>query len=149
MDIITNKKAFFDYALEDKHEAGIELEGWEVKALRAGRGQLVQGYAHIQNEEVFLLGLNITPLNTTNTFGDAVSTRTKKLFLKKATIKKLMGKTTTAGYTLVVTRIYLKNGWFKCEVALGKGKTKYDKRATIKDRDGQREVERAMKVHRT
>ena len=147
MDIITNKKAFFDYALEEKYEAGIQLEGWEVKALRAGRGQLVQGYAHVQNEEVFLLGLNITPLASTNTFSTAAADRTKKLFLKKATIKKLVGKTTTAGYTLVVTRIYLKNGWFKCEVALGKGKTKYDKRATIKDRDGKREVERAMKTH--
>lgn len=147
MDVITNKKAFFDYTIEEKHEAGIELEGWEVKALRAGRGQLTQGYAHVNNGEVFLLGLTVTPLISTNTHTAAVSTRTKKLFLKKATIKKLMGKITLAGYTLVITRIYLKNGWFKCEVALGKGKTSHDKRSTIKEREGKREVERAMKVH--
>ncbi len=142
--IAENKKAVFNYAIEERHEAGMVLQGWEVKALREGKVQLTDGYVVIRNGELFLIGCQINPLRTTSTHVTADSVRTKKLLLKKDDIRRLIGKVEQKGFTLVPLNLHWKSGKVKCEIALGKGKTEHDKRDTIKDREGKREVERAM-----
>lgn len=143
--IADNKKAAFNYFFEERYEAGIVLEGWEVKALRAGKVQLTDGYVVIRDGELFLIGCQINPLNTASTHVRADSVRTKKLLMKKDEIKRLIGKVEQKGYTLVPIQLYWKGGHVKAEIALAKGKAEHDKRDTIKDREGKREVERAMK----
>jgi SsrA-binding protein len=143
--IADNKKAAFNYFFEERYEAGIVLEGWEVKALRAGKVQLTDGYVVIRDGELFLIGCQINPLNTASTHVRPDSVRTKKLLMKKDEIKRLIGKVEQKGYTLVPIQLYWKEGKVKAEVALAKGKAEHDKRDTIKDREGKREVERAMK----
>jgi SsrA-binding protein len=143
--IADNKKAAFNYFFEEHHEAGLVLEGWEVKAVRDGKVQLTDGYVVIKNGEMFLIGLLIHPLKTASSHVNPESARTRKLLLHKEEIKRLMGKVEQKGYTLVPTNLHWKNGRIKCEVALAKGKAEHDKRDTIKDREGKREVERAMK----
>ena len=145
--IADNKKAIFNYAIEERFEAGMVLQGWEVKALREGKVQLTDGYVVIRNGELFLIGCQINPLNTASSHVSPDSVRTKKLLLHKDEIGRLIGKVEQKGFTLVPLNLHWKNGKVKCEVALGKGKAEYDKRNTIKDRDGKREVERAMKTH--
>lgn len=145
--IAENKRAFFNYFLEDKYEAGIVLYGWEVKALRSGKAQLTDGYVVIRNGELFLLGGQINPLKSASTHVNPEPDRTKKLLLHRDEIRRLIGKVEQKGYTLVPLALYWKNGLVKCEIALAKGKAEYDKRSTIKEREGKREVERAMKVH--
>ena len=130
--IADNKKAAYNYFFEERLEAGMVLEGWEVKALREGKVQLTDGYVVIRNGELFLIGCQINPL-------------TKKLLLHKEQIKHLIIKVEQKGYTLVPLNLHWKEGRVKCEVALAKGKAEHDKRDTIKDREGKREVERAMK----
>ena len=143
--IADNKKAAFNYFFEERFEAGVVLQGWEVKAARAGKVQLTDGYVVIRDGELFLIGCQINPLKTASTHVSPDSVRTKKLLMKKDEIRRLIGKVEQKGYTLVPIQLYWKAGKVKAEVALAKGKAEHDKRDTIKDREGKREVERAMK----
>ena len=143
--IADNKKAAFNYFFEEKFEAGVVLQGWEVKSLREGKVQLTDGYVVIRDGEMYLIGLQINPLNTASSHVSPDSVRTKKLLLHKEQIKRLIGKIEQKGYTLVALNLHWKNGKVKAEIALAKGKAEHDKRDTIKDREGKREVERAMK----
>ena len=143
--IAENKRAAFNYFIEERYEAGMVLEGWEVKALREGKVQLTDGYVLIRDGELFLIGCQINPLRSASTHVPAESARTKKLLLHKAEINRLVGKVEQRGYALVPLNLHWKNGKVKCEVGLGKGKAEHDKRDTIQEREGKREVERAMK----
>ncbi|MBS0405159.1 MAG: SsrA-binding protein SmpB [Proteobacteria bacterium] len=145
--IAQNKKAAFNYFFEERFEAGMVLEGWEVKALRAGKVQLTDGYVVIRSGELFVIGCQINPLGTASTHVRADSARTKKLLMKKDEIQRLIGKVEQKGYTLVPINLHWKNGRVKCEIALAKGKATHDKRDTIREREGKREVERALKQH--
>ena len=145
MSIIDNKKAFFDYFIEERYEAGLVLEGWEVKALRAGRAQIKEGYVVIRNGELFLIGTHISPLQTASTHVNPDPVRTRKLLLKADEIRKLIGKVEQRGYTLVPLNLHYKNGRVKCEIGLAKGKKMHDKRETEKKRDWQREKAQLMK----
>ena len=143
--IADNKKAAYNYFFEERFEAGMVLQGWEVKALREGKVQLTDGYVVIRNGELFVLGCQINALKTASTHVNPDSVRTKKLLLHKEQIRRLIGKIEQKGYTLVPLNLHWKAGKVKCEIALAKGKAEHDKRDTIKDREGKREVERAMK----
>lgn len=143
--IALNKKAGFDYYFEDRFEAGLALEGWEVKSLRAGRIQLRDAYVILKGGEAFLLGAQITPLPTASTHIEPDPQRTRKLLLKRAELARLVGAVERKGYTVVATAMYWKQGRAKIEIALAKGKKEHDKRATEKDRDWQREQRRVMK----
>ena len=145
--IADNKKAAYNYFFEEKFEAGLVLEGWEVKSLREGKVQLTDGYVVIREGEMFVVGLQINPLRSASTHTTPDSIRTKKLLLHKEQIRRLTGKIEQKGYTLVPLNLHWKAGKVKCEIALAKGKGEHDKRDTIKDREGKREVERAMKSH--
>ncbi|MGJ7541521.1 MULTISPECIES: SsrA-binding protein SmpB [Variovorax] len=145
--IADNKKAAYNYFFEERFEAGLVLEGWEVKSLREGKVQLTDGYVVIREGEMFIVGLQINPLRSASTHTTPDSVRTKKLLLHKEQIRRLTGKIEQKGYTLVPINLHWKAGKVKCEVALAKGKAEHDKRDTIKDREGKREVERAMKTH--
>ena len=144
--IADNKKAAYNYFFEERLEAGLVLEGWEVKALREGKVQLTDGYVVIRGGEMFVLGCQINPLNTASSHVNPDAVRTKKLLLHKEEIKRLSAKVEQKGYTLVPLNLHWKAGKVKCEIALAKGKAEHDKRDTIKDREGKREVERAMKT---
>jgi len=143
--IADNKKAMFNYHIEERFEAGMVLEGWEVKSVREGKVQLTDGYVVIRNGEVFIIGCQINPLGTASSHVTPDKVRTKKLLMHKAEIKRLMGKVEQKGFTLVPLNMHWKAGKVKCEIGLAKGKGEHDKRDTIKDREGKREVERAMK----
>jgi SsrA-binding protein len=145
--IADNKKATYNYFIEERFEAGLVLEGWEVKSLREGKVQLTDGYVVIRTGEMYIVGLQINPLRSASTHTTPDSIRTKKLLLHKEQIRKLTGKIEQKGYTLVPLNLHWKAGKVKCEIALAKGKAEHDKRDTIKDREGKREVERAMKTH--
>ena len=145
MPIAENRRARFDYHIEERYEAGMLLPGWEIKSLREGKVQLTDGYVVIRNGELFIIGCQINPLNTASSHVNPDSVRTKKLLLHKEEIKRLIGKVEQKGYTLVPLNLHWKNGRGKCEIGLAKGKAEHDKRDTIKDREGKREVERAMK----
>jgi len=148
MSIIDNKKAFFDYFIEDRYEAGLVLEGWEVKAIRDGRVQIKEAYILVRSGELYLFGAHISPLSTASAWSHPEALRNRKLLLHKAEIEKLIGKVERAGYTLLPLNLHFKGGRVKCEVGLAKGKKQHDKRATEKDRDAKREVAAAMKQHR-
>ncbi len=143
--IAENKKAAFNYFFEERFEAGIVLEGWEVKAVREGKVQLTDGYVVIRDGELFIIGCLINPLKTASTHVTTEAARTRKLLLHKDEIRRLIGKVEQKGYTLVPINLHWKNGKVKCEIALAKGKAEHDKRDTIKEREGKREVERALK----
>jgi SsrA-binding protein len=143
--IADNKKAAFNYFFEEKYEAGMVLQGWEVKALREGKVQLTDGYVVIKDGEIFIIGCQINPLRTASTHINPDAVRTRKLLLHKEQIRRLLGKVEQKGYTLVPLNLHWKGGRVKCEIALAKGKAEHDKRDTIRDREGKREVERAMK----
>lgn len=143
--IVQNKKARYDYFIEDTFEAGIALQGWEVKSLRDKKVQLVDSYVLIQNGEAFLLGCNITPLNTASTHVVADPGRTKKLLLHRKELARLFIATQQKGYTCVCAKLYWKNHLIKAEIALAKGKQSHDKRATIKDRQWNIEKQRAVR----
>ncbi|MBP6892850.1 MAG: SsrA-binding protein SmpB [Gammaproteobacteria bacterium] len=145
--IADNKKAAYNYFFEERYEAGMVLEGWEVKALREGKVQLTDGYVLIRDGEMFIVGCQINPLKSASTHVNPDAIRTKKLLLHKEEIRRLTGKVEQKGYTLVPLNLHWKAGKVKCEIALAKGKAEHDKRDTIKDREGKREVERALKVH--
>jgi SsrA-binding protein len=143
--IADNKKAAYNYFFEERFEAGMVLEGWEIKALREGKVQLTDGYVVIRGGELFVLGCQINPLNTASTHINPDAVRTKKLLMHKEQIRRLITKVEQKGYTLVPLNLHWKAGRVKCDIALAKGKAEHDKRDTIKDREGKREVERAMK----
>jgi SsrA-binding protein len=147
MSIIDNKKAFFDYFIEERYEAGIALEGWEVKAIRAGRAQLKEAYVIVRNAEVYLFGAHISPLPTASTHIKPDPVRTRKLLLKAEEIKRLIGKVERAGYTLVPLNLHYSKGRVKCEIGLAKGKKQHDKRETEKKRDWEREKSRLMRTN--
>ena len=145
MSIVENRKAQHDYSIEDRYEAGLVLEGWEVKAIRAGRAQLKEGYVILRGAEVFLVGAHITPLPEASTHIKPDPTRTRKLLLKAEEISKLIGKVERAGYTLVPLDLHYVRGRVKLSIGLAKGKKQYDKRATEKEREWQREKHRLLK----
>jgi SsrA-binding protein len=145
MSIVQNKKAFHDYFIEERYEAGIALEGWEVKAIRAGRVQLKEAYVIVSNEEIFLIGAHITPLPTASTHIQPDPTRSRKLLLKAAEISSLIGSVERAGYTLVPLDLHYVRGRVKLEIGLAKGKKQHDKREAEKDRDWKREQQRLMR----
>jgi SsrA-binding protein len=148
MSIVDNKKAFHDYFVEERFEAGMALEGWEVKSIRAGRVQLKEAYVIIRNAEIFLFGAHISPLPTASTHISPDPLRTRKLLLKAEEIKRLIGKVERAGYTLVPLNLHYQRGRIKCEVGLAKGKKQHDKRDTERERDAKREIDRALKQNR-
>lgn len=143
--IALNRKALHEYAIEERFEAGIVLEGWEVKSLRAGKMQLDQSYVIIKNREVWLLGSQITPLNTVSTHFVPDPQRTRKLLLNYKEINKLAGNVDRKGYTLIPLSLYWKGKHVKVQIALAKGKKLHDKRATEKNRDWQRQKQRLTK----
>ena len=146
--IALNKKARHDYILEDRYEAGLVLEGWEVKSLRAGKVQLRDSYILLKNNEAFLFGTTITPLPTASTHIKPEPQRNRKLLLHRNELNKLIGAVERKGYTLVATALYWKHGRAKLEIALAKGKQAHDKRATEKNRDWARQKQRMMKSNR-
>ncbi len=143
--IALNKKAGHEYHIEQRIEAGIVLEGWEVKSLRAGRIQITESYVKILHAEAFLIGAHMSPLPTASTHISPDPVRTRKLLLQRSELNRLIGQTERAGYTLVPTAMYWKRGRAKLEIGLAKGKKLHDKRASEKDRDWQREKERLFK----
>jgi SsrA-binding protein len=145
--IAQNKKARFDYYIEDRIEAGVQLEGWEVKSLREGKVQLTDSYVIFKSGEAWLLGAQIQPLPTVSTHFVADPIRTRKLLLKRRELARLQIETEQKGYTVVATELYWKSHLVKCRIALAKGKQAHDKRATEKERDWNREKRRIMKAH--
>lgn len=143
--IAQNRKARHDYFIEQQYEAGLVLEGWEVKSLRAGRAQLRESHVDIRNGEAYLRGANISPLLSASTHVQPNPTRARKLLLHAEELKKLIGATERKGYTLVPLSLYWKNGRAKLAIALGKGKKSYDKRETIKKREDELDQRRAFK----
>lgn len=148
MSIVQNKKAFHDYFVEEKYEAGLALTGWEVKAIRAGGVQLKEAYVIVKNAEMFLIGCHISPLSTASTHVQADPTRTRKLLLHVEEIRKLIGKVERAGYTLVPLDLHYTRGRVKLEIGLAKGKKQHDKREAEKEKDWKREQQRLLR-HRT
>lgn len=146
MSIIENRKAVHDYFIEERHEAGMVLEGWEVKAIRAGRANIKESYVVIRGEEIFLFGMHITPLTTASSHVHHDPTRTRKLLLHKKEIARLIGKVERAGYTLVPLDMHYKKGLIKLEIGLAKGKKLHDKREDEKKKDWEREKQRLMRV---
>mgnify|MGYP000869381452 FL=1 len=145
MSITVNKKAFHDYFVEEKFEAGIALQGWEVKAIRAGRMNIKESYVIIKSGEIYLIGMHITPLATASTHVVADPTRTRKLLLHRREIMKLIGKVERAGYALVPIDLHFTRGRIKLEIGLAKGKKMHDKRQDEHEKDWKREAQRAMK----
>jgi SsrA-binding protein len=143
--IAQNKKARFDFELEEKFEAGIMLQGWEVKSLRAGKAQITDCYVLLKNGEAWLIGAQITPLQTVSTHYVTDPTRTRKLLLKQRELNKLIGATQQKGYTCVALGMYWKGHLVKVEIALAKGKQLHDKRQTEKERDWNREKQRVVR----
>jgi len=146
MSIADNKKAFHDYFIEERYEAGIALEGWEVKAIRASRVQIKEAYIVLRGGEVYVIGMHISALPTASTHIKPDPTRTRKLLLHAAEINKLIGKVERAGFTLVPLDLHYKKGRIKIEIGLAKGKKQHDKRETEKQRDWEREKQRLMRV---
>ena len=145
MSIIRNKKAFHDYSIEETIEAGIVLEGWEVKAIREGKGQLKDSYVKIKGDEVWLLGFTVTPMLSASTHVNPDSARIKKLLMNRREIDRLIGKVEQKGYSWIAIDLHDKNGRVKAEIALAKGKKLHDKRATEKEQDSKKEVAKAIK----
>jgi SsrA-binding protein len=146
MSIAQNKKAFYDYFIEERFEAGLVLEGWEVKAIRAARVQLKEAYVVVMGGGLSLIGSHISPLPTASTHIHPDPVRTRKLLMHREEIHKLIGKVERAGYTLVPLDMHYTRGRIKLEIGLAKGKKQHDKRETEKDREWQREKQRLLKV---
>lgn len=146
MSLVSNKKAFHDYFIEEKFEAGIVLEGWEVKAIRAGRANIKESYVVIRDGEVFVFGMHITPLLSASSHVRPDPIRTRKLLLHAKQISKLIGLVERAGYTLMPLDLHFQNGRLKLEIGLAKGKMQHDKRESEKERDWDREKARLMRV---
>ncbi len=148
MNICSNKKAFYDYFIEDRYEVGLVLQGWEVKSIRQNKVQLVDSYVRIINGEMWLLGCNISALKTTSTHIFADSQRIKKLLLHKKEINKLTGKVNQKGFSLVALNLHYSKGKVKAEIALVKGKKEYDKRAVEKEREQKKEKAKMIKEYK-
>lgn len=145
--IALNKRAKHEYHLEQRYEAGLELQGWELKAIRAGRANIGESYALIKNGEIFLFGAQITPLIQASTHVVADDRRNRKLLLHRHEIDNLIGRVERDGYTIIPTALYWKGNKVKAEVALAKGKQAHDKRAASKERDWNREKQQVMRRH--
>ncbi|MGZ8255790.1 MAG: SsrA-binding protein SmpB [Burkholderiaceae bacterium] len=145
MAIVQNKKAHHDYSIEERYEAGLVLEGWEVKSIRAGQVQLGEAFVIVRDGELFLLNGHITPLKTASTHITPDPMRTRKLLLNAAEIRKLIGKVERAGYSLVPLDMHFAKGRIKLEMGLGKGKRQFEKRASEADKDWKREQSRLLK----
>jgi SsrA-binding protein len=143
--IALNKRARHDYFIEESSEAGLALQGWEVKSLRAGRGRITEAYVLVKDGEAWLFGSHFAPLSTTSTHVVADPTRTRKLLMHRSELDRMIGAVERKGYALIPLRLYWKKGKAKLEVGLAKGKKAHDKRATEKDRDWQREKSRLLK----
>lgn len=146
MSIVQNKKAFHDYFIEEKYEAGLALEGWEVKAIRAGRVQIKEAYVVIRNAELYLIGCHISALPTASTHIVPDPTRTRKLLLHAEEIRRLIGKAERSGYTLVPLDMHYTRGRIKVEIGLAKGKKQHDKREAEKEKEWEREKQRLMRA---
>ncbi len=148
MSIVQNRKASFDYTVEERFEAGLVLEGWEVKSIRAGQAQLKEAYVIVRNGEIFLLNAHITPLKTASTHVNPEPTRTRKLLLNAAEIRKLIGKVERSGYTLVPIDLHFSKGRIKLAFGLAKGKRQFEKRDATREKDWKREQHRLLKQAR-
>ena len=146
MTIVENRKAQHDYFIEERYEAGLALEGWEVKAIRAGRAQLKEAYIVVRNEEIFLIGAHISPLPAASTHVQPDPVRTRKLLLHAEEIRRLIGKVNRAGYTLVPLDLHYSRGRVKVNVGLAKGKKQHDKRAAEKEKEWKREQQRLLRA---
>jgi SsrA-binding protein len=145
MSIVENRKAFHDYSIEERYEAGLALQGWEVKAIRAGRAAIAEAYVMVRGAELYLIGANINPLATVSTHFTPDPTRTRKLLLRAEEIRRLIGKVEQRGYTLVPLNLHYSKGRIKLEVGLGRGKLKHDKRAAQREREWNREKQRLLR----
>ena len=145
MSIVENRKAFHDYFIEERFEAGLALEGWEVKAVRAGRANLKEAYVVVKGAEILLIGAHVSPLTTASTHVAPDPTRTRKLLLRREEINRLIGKVQRAGYTLTPLDLHYKNGRIKLAIGLAKGKKQHDKREAIKTREWDREQQRLLR----
>ena len=145
MSIVENRKAFHDYFIEERYEAGLVLEGWEVKAIRAGRAQLKEAYVIVRGAEAFIIGMHVSALPTASTHVRPDPTRTRKLLLQRAELAKLIGKVERSGYTLVPLDLHFARGRVKAQIGLAKGKKQHDKREAEKERDWQREKQRLLR----
>lgn len=142
--IVVNKRARFDYSIDETYEAGLALAGWEVKSMREGKVQLTDSYVHLKNGEAWLIGAHITPLKTASTHVVAEPNRTRKLLLNRRELGKIFAASEQKGYTCIALSIYWKGSYVKCEIGLAKGKKQHDKRATEKDRDWGRQKQRVL-----
>lgn len=145
MSIVENRKASHDYFIEERYEAGIVLEGWEVKAIRAGRAQIGEAYVMIKDSALWLIGAHISPLSTASTHVNADPVRTRKLLLHAEELRRLIGKVEQRGHTIVPLNLHYNKGRVKVDVALAKGKLKHDKRATEREKEWQREKQRVLR----
>lgn len=145
MSIIDNRKATHDYTIEERFEAGLVLEGWEVKSIRGGRANIKEAYVLIRNGELFIIGMHITPMAQASTHNRADPVRTRKLLLHAREISRLIGKVERAGYALVPLDLHFSKGRIKATIGLGKGKKQFDKREAEKTRDWEREKQRLMR----
>jgi len=145
MSIAENRKASHNYFIEERYEAGIALEGWEVKAVRAGRAQIGEGYVMVRRGEIFLIGAHISPLATVSTHFTPDPARTRKLLLHAEEIRRLIGKVEQRGYTLVPLDLHYKKGRIKLEIGLARGKMQHDKRADKRDKEWAREKQRLLR----
>ena len=146
MSIVQNRKAFHDYFIEERYEAGIALEGWEVKSIRAGRAQISDAYVIVKDSALWLVGAHVSPLPTVSTHFTPDPTRTRKLLLHAEEIRRLIGKVEQRGYTLVPLDLHFKKARIKIEIALARGKLKHDKRASERDRQWDREKQRLLRA---
>jgi len=145
MPIVLNRKASHDYFIEERYEAGIVLQGWEVKAVRAGRAQIGEAYVLVKDDALWLIGAHLSPLATASTHVEADPTRTRKLLLRAGEIRRLIGKVERAGFTLVPLDLHYKNARIKVEIALARGKLHHDKRAAEREREWTREKQRLLR----
>ena len=145
MSIVQNRKAHHDYFIEERYEAGLALEGWEVKSIRAGRAQINEAYVLLRNAELFLVGAHISPLTTASTHVTPDPTRTRKLLVHAEEIRRLIGKVEQRSYTLVPLDLHFRKGRIKLEFGLARGKLKHDKRASEREREWQREKQRILR----
>ena len=148
MSIVENRKAFHDYFIEQRLEAGIALEGWEVKSIRAGQAQIKEAYVIVSKGELFLIGSHISPLAAASTHFVPDPTRTRKLLMHAGEISRLIGSVERDGYSLVPLNLHYKGGRIKLEIGLARGKRQYDKRETEKQKDWRRDQQRLMRLKR-
>lgn len=145
MSIVQNRKAFHDYFIEERYEAGLALEGWEVKAIRGGRATIGEAYVMVRGAQIYLVGANISPLPTVSTHFTPDPTRSRKLLLRGEEIQRLVGKVEQRGYTLVPLDLHYRKGRIKLEIALARGKLKHDKRAAEREKEWNREKQRLLR----